>query len=77
MPALARRRVLMSPASIERAVSRMAHQIIEPEEAQSGLVVIGIRRGGESLARRLVTRDHRDQQRSAGSRLPQHQPLPR
>jgi pyrimidine operon attenuation protein/uracil phosphoribosyltransferase len=55
MPALARRRVLMSPASIERAVSRMAHQIIEPEEAQSGLVVIGIRRGGESLARRLVT----------------------
>jgi pyrimidine operon attenuation protein / uracil phosphoribosyltransferase len=54
MPALARRRVLMSPASIERAVSRMAHQIIEPEEAQTGLVVIGIRRGGESLARRLV-----------------------
>ena len=55
MPALARRRVLMSPAEIERAVSRMAHQIIEPEEAQSGLVIIGIRRGGESLARRLVT----------------------
>jgi pyrimidine operon attenuation protein / uracil phosphoribosyltransferase len=55
MPALARRRVLMSPASIERAVSRMAHQIIEPEEAQSGLVVIGIRRGGEALARRLVS----------------------
>ncbi|MGA2395645.1 MAG: bifunctional pyr operon transcriptional regulator/uracil phosphoribosyltransferase PyrR [Candidatus Lustribacter sp.] len=54
MPALARRRVLMSPAAIERAVSRMAHQIIEPEEAQSGLVVIGIRRGGEALARRLV-----------------------
>ena len=55
MPALARRRVLMSPASIERAVSRMAHQIIEPEEAQSGLVLIGIRRGGESLARRLAS----------------------
>jgi pyrimidine operon attenuation protein/uracil phosphoribosyltransferase len=54
MPALARRRVLMSPASIERAVSRMAHQIIEPEEAQGGLVLIGIRRGGESLARRLA-----------------------
>ena len=33
----------------------MAHQIIEPEEAQSGLVVIGIRRGGEALARRLVS----------------------
>jgi pyrimidine operon attenuation protein/uracil phosphoribosyltransferase len=44
----------MSPASIERAVSRMAHQILEPEEAQTGLVLIGIRRGGESLARRLA-----------------------
>ena len=55
MPALARRRVLMSSAAIERAVSRMAHQIIEPEDAQEGLVVIGIRRGGEALARRLVS----------------------
>ena len=33
----------------------MAHQIIEPEEAQSGLVLIGIRRGGESPARRLAS----------------------
>jgi pyrimidine operon attenuation protein/uracil phosphoribosyltransferase len=53
MPATARRRVLMSPAEIERAISRMAHQIIEPADAQAGLVVIGIRRGGEALARRL------------------------
>ncbi len=55
MPALARRRVLMSPAEIERAIARMAHQIIEPEDTQTGLVVIGIRRGGEALARRLVS----------------------
>ncbi len=54
MPATARRRVLMSPAEIERAVARMAHQIVEPTDAQEGLVVIGIRRGGEALARRLV-----------------------
>jgi pyrimidine operon attenuation protein/uracil phosphoribosyltransferase len=54
MPATARRRVLMSPAEIERAVARMAHQIIEPADAQHGLVIIGIRRGGEALARRLV-----------------------
>jgi len=52
--AVARRRVLMSPAEIERAIARMAHQIVEPEDAQRGLVVLGIRRGGESLARRLV-----------------------
>jgi pyrimidine operon attenuation protein/uracil phosphoribosyltransferase len=55
MPATARRRVLMSASAVERAVSRMAHQILEPEDAQTGLVVIGIRRGGEALARRLVS----------------------
>jgi pyrimidine operon attenuation protein/uracil phosphoribosyltransferase len=54
MPATARRRVLMSPAEIERAIARMAHQIIEPDDAQHGLVIIGIRRGGEALARRLA-----------------------
>jgi pyrimidine operon attenuation protein/uracil phosphoribosyltransferase len=54
MHATARRRVLMSPAEIERAIARMAHQIIEPDDAQHGLVIIGIRRGGEALARRLA-----------------------
>jgi pyrimidine operon attenuation protein/uracil phosphoribosyltransferase len=53
--ALARRRVLMSPAEIERAIARMAHQIVEPEDAQTGMLLIGIRRGGESLARRLAS----------------------
>ena len=48
------RTAVLSPTDVARTVDRMAHQIIEPEEAQSGLVVIGIRRGGESLARRLV-----------------------
>ncbi len=33
----------------------MAHQIIEPADAQAGLVIIGIRRGGEALARRLAS----------------------
>jgi pyrimidine operon attenuation protein/uracil phosphoribosyltransferase len=51
--ALARRRVLMSPLEIERVIARMAHQIVEPEDAQTGLLLIGIRRGGEALARRL------------------------
>jgi pyrimidine operon attenuation protein/uracil phosphoribosyltransferase len=44
----------MSPAEIDRAVARMAHQIIEPADAQHGVVIIGIRRGGEALARRLA-----------------------
>ena len=54
--ALARRRVLMSPREIERVIARMAHQIVEPEDAQAGLLLIGIRRGGESLARRLASK---------------------
>jgi pyrimidine operon attenuation protein / uracil phosphoribosyltransferase len=54
--AVARRRVLMSPDEIERAIARMAHQIVEPEDTQTGILLIGIRRGGEALARRLATR---------------------
>jgi pyrimidine operon attenuation protein/uracil phosphoribosyltransferase len=54
--ALARRRVLMSPDEIERAIARMAHEIVEPDDAQTGLLLIGIRRGGEALARRLSSK---------------------
>ncbi|MBV9263811.1 MAG: bifunctional pyr operon transcriptional regulator/uracil phosphoribosyltransferase PyrR [Candidatus Eremiobacteraeota bacterium] len=34
-------------------VARLAHQILEPEESQDGLVLLGVRRGGEALAVRL------------------------
>lgn len=54
--ALARRRVLMNADEIERAIARMAHQIVEPQNVQVGMILIGIRRGGEALARRLATR---------------------
>jgi pyrimidine operon attenuation protein / uracil phosphoribosyltransferase len=54
--AVARRRVLMSPDEIDRAIARMAHQIVEPEDAQNGLILVGIRRGGEALARRLASK---------------------
>ncbi len=46
----------MNADEIERAIARMAHQMVEPEEAQGGLILIGIRRGGESLARRLASK---------------------
>ena len=52
----ARRRTLMNAEEIERVIARIAHQMVEPEEAQGGLILIGIRRGGESLARRLAAR---------------------
>ena len=46
----------MSASQIDRIVSRIAHQILEPEDAQSGIVLIGIRRGGEVFARRLAAK---------------------
>lgn len=39
---------------IARIIARIAHQILEPDEAQQGLVLLGVRRGGESLAVRLA-----------------------
>ena len=45
--------VLLESGEIERMISRLAHQILEPADAQNGVVLIGVRRGGESLAQRL------------------------
>ena len=49
-----KRRVLIGAAEIDRIVARLAHQILEPEGPQARLYVIGIRRGGESLAQRIA-----------------------
>lgn len=55
MPAsTAKRRVLVGSAEIDRIVARLAHQILEPEDAQGTLCLIGIRRGGEALAQRIA-----------------------
>ena len=51
-----RERTLMSAPEIDRIVARLAHQIVEPDDAQQGVVLIGIRRGGEELARRLAAK---------------------
>ncbi len=47
-------RVLARSAEIERIIARLAHQILEPNEAEQGLVLLGVRRGGEALAMRLA-----------------------
>ncbi|MGC1381125.1 MAG: bifunctional pyr operon transcriptional regulator/uracil phosphoribosyltransferase PyrR [Candidatus Baltobacteraceae bacterium] len=47
------RRVLARNEEIQRIIARLAHQIVEPNEAQAGLVLLGVRRGGEALALRL------------------------
>jgi pyrimidine operon attenuation protein / uracil phosphoribosyltransferase len=48
------RRVLARGAEIDRIVARLAHQILEPNESEQGLVLLGVRRGGEALAVRLA-----------------------
>lgn len=45
---------LMGAQEVDRVIAHLAWQIQEPEEAQGKLVLIGIRRGGEALARRLA-----------------------
>ena len=47
------RRVLARGAEIDRIIARLAHQILEPNEAERGLVLLGVRRGGETFAIRL------------------------
>jgi pyrimidine operon attenuation protein / uracil phosphoribosyltransferase len=47
-------RVLAGAGEIARMIARIAHQILEPEDAQNGLVLLGVRRGGEALATRLA-----------------------
>jgi pyrimidine operon attenuation protein/uracil phosphoribosyltransferase len=46
-------RMLAGSAEIARTIARIAHQMLEPEDAQNGLVLLGVRRGGEALAVRL------------------------
>lgn len=53
MNSLDTRRVLIGSEEIARIISRLAHQILEPEDAQNGIVLLGVRRGGEAFAQRL------------------------
>lgn len=48
------RRVLVTAPEIERTIARLAQQIVEPEEAQDRLILLGVRRGGEALATRIA-----------------------
>ncbi len=56
MTATAKGRVLIEADEIDRTIARLAHEIVEPAGAQSGLLLIGIRRGGESLAIRIAAK---------------------
>jgi pyrimidine operon attenuation protein/uracil phosphoribosyltransferase len=45
--------VLLNAAAIERALTRIAHEIAERNENSSEVVLVGIQRGGVPLAQRL------------------------
>jgi len=52
----ARESMVMNAQKIDRVIARLARQIQEPEDTQDGVVLIGIRRGGEALTQRLATK---------------------
>jgi pyrimidine operon attenuation protein / uracil phosphoribosyltransferase len=47
---------LMNKEDIDRALTRMAHEIIERNKGIGKLCLVGIQRGGVSLARRLASK---------------------
>jgi pyrimidine operon attenuation protein / uracil phosphoribosyltransferase len=51
--ALQEKRVVLSASALQRTIERLADQIVEPNGASRDLVLIGIRKGGENLVRRI------------------------
>lgn len=54
-----RARVILDAADIDRALTRIAHEILEANKGAEDLVLLGIPRRGYPLARRLADRLHR------------------
>lgn len=50
-----RRKVVMEESEFGLAIARMAHEVVERNRGASGLVVVGIRKGGIFLARRMAS----------------------
>ena len=51
-------KLLLSQEEIRRALSRIAHQILERNQGVDGLVLVGMYTRGVPLAQRLVERIH-------------------
>lgn len=50
--------LILDKAGIERALTRIAHEILEKNKGGKDLAVVGIQRGGVHLAKRLVAKIH-------------------
>lgn len=48
-------RVIMTPDDMRRALTRMAHEIVEWNQGADGLVLVGLRTRGVPLAQRIVS----------------------
>src|ERR1700751_1628087 len=48
--------VLMDAADMDRALTRMAHEIVERNKGAAGLALVGIKTRGEFLARRIAAK---------------------
>ncbi len=46
--------VILNAAAIQRALTRVAHEITERNEVSGDVVLVGIQRGGVALAERLA-----------------------
>lgn len=51
-------RKILDAEAMDRALSRMAHEILEKNQGAKNVVLIGIRTGGVFIARRLATKIH-------------------
>ncbi|MBI5100725.1 MAG: bifunctional pyr operon transcriptional regulator/uracil phosphoribosyltransferase PyrR [Nitrospirae bacterium] len=49
-------KVLLDKKDIERAITRMSHEIIEKNKGVSSILLAGIQRGGVHIARRLASK---------------------
>ena len=48
--------LILDKAGIERALTRVAHEILEKNKGAKDLVLVGIQRGGVHLAKRLAAK---------------------
>lgn len=48
--------LILDKAGIDRAITRIAHEILEKNKGAEGLALVGIQRGGVHLARRLAAK---------------------
>ena len=59
MAKLIEKTVVMDGKAIERALTRIAHEIIEKNKGTKDVIIVGIRKRGVPLAERLSYRKYR------------------